>query len=75
MINKTNRLKYLTISLCEPNGDCIISFEMNDEISVVLPHVGDKVAVDGILREVTEKVFQYLPNIQTAVVEIRLKEQ
>ncbi|UPW82338.1 hypothetical protein [Lysinibacillus sp. Ag94] len=74
MLNQINTLKHLTISLCEPNGDSIISFDVNDHISVIVPNVGDKVCVDGIFRVVTQKVFQYLPNMQTAVVEITLKE-
>ena len=69
-------LKHITITFLEPNGDGIMSFNVNDTLSAIIPNVGDKVHVDaeGRYREVTERCFLFLENTTTIGVQIYLKE-
>lgn len=70
-------LEHITISFCEPNGDAIMSFNINDTISAIIPNVGDKVHVEaeGIFREVSERTFMFLENTRAIAVQIYLKER
>lgn len=69
-------LKHITITFCDPNGDGIMNFDINDTIPAIIPNVGDKVHVvaEGRYREVSERVFNFLENIETIAVQIYLKE-
>lgn len=67
-----NELKYIAINFCEPNGDVIMTYDINDSLSALIPNVGDMVNVEGTYREVTEKSFSYSP--KTIIVMIYLEE-
>lgn len=69
-------LEHITISVCEPNGDGIMTYNVNDTISAMIPNVGDEIYVelDGRYREVSKKTFRFLENIRTIQVQIYLKE-
>lgn len=75
-VRKVATLENITISFCEPNGDGIMSYNINGAISAMIPNVGDKVHVeaDGRYREVSEKAFMFLENTKAIVVQIYLKE-
>lgn len=68
----TNKLKYITINFCEPNGDIILNYDINDSLSALIPNEGDKVNIDGTYRKVIEKTFSYSPI--TIIVMIYLEE-
>jgi hypothetical protein len=67
-------LENITVSFCEPNGDGIMSYDINGAISASIPNVGDRVYVeaDGLYRLVSERMFMFLENTQTILVQIYL---
>lgn len=69
-------LEHVTISICEPNGDGIMTYNVNNTISAMIPNVGDEVYVEfeGRYREVLKKTFVFLENIRTIQVLIYLKD-
>lgn len=67
-----NDLKKVAISFCEPNGDGILNYEINDSLSALIPNVGDLVDVDGTYRKVFEKAFTY--STKTIIVMIYLEK-
>lgn len=68
----TKELKHIAINFCEPNGDVILNYSINNSLSGLIPNVGDKVNLDGTYRTVIEKAFSYSP--LTIIVKIYLKE-
>lgn len=65
-------LNNIAINFCESNGDAILTYDINDSLSALIPNVGDKVNLDGTYRKVTERAFNYSP--KTIIVLIYLEE-
>lgn len=69
-------LEHITISICEPNGDGIMTYNINNTISAMIPNVGEEVYVEheGRFREVFKKSFVFLKNTRAIQVLIYLKD-
>ncbi|MGE7926805.1 hypothetical protein [Lysinibacillus xylanilyticus] len=56
-------LEEITISFCEQNGDVIMTYDINNSLSALIPNVSDVVNIDGNYRAVSERAFTYSPEI------------
>ncbi|MFJ8516984.1 hypothetical protein [Lysinibacillus xylanilyticus] len=65
-------LEEITISFCEQNGDVIMTYDINNSLSALIPNVSDVVNIDGSYRAVSERAFTYSP--RSIIVTIYLEE-
>ncbi|KYG92363.1 hypothetical protein A0U40_05325 [[Bacillus] sp. KCTC 13219] len=67
-------LQGIKVCFCEPNGDSIFEYAIDNALTALVPNVGDRVDldIDGTYREVTERAFSYGP--RTIIVLVYLKE-
>lgn len=65
-------LEQITISFCEQNGDVIMTYDINNSLSALIPNVGDVVNIDGDYRAVSERAFTY--SSRSIIVTIYLEE-
>jgi len=65
-------LEEITISFCEQNGDVIMTYDINNSLSALIPNVSDVVNIDGNYRAVSERAFSYSP--RSIIVTIYLEE-
>ncbi|WP_427110553.1 hypothetical protein [Lysinibacillus xylanilyticus] len=65
-------LEEITISFCEQNGDVIMTYDINNALSALIPNVSDVVNIDGNYRAVSERAFTYSP--RSIIVTIYLEE-
>lgn len=65
-------LEEITISFCEQNGDVIMTYDINNSLSALIPNVTDVVNIDGNYRAVSERAFTYSP--RSIIVTIYLEE-
>ncbi|MFJ8511531.1 hypothetical protein [Lysinibacillus xylanilyticus] len=65
-------LEEITISFCEQNGDVIMTYDINNSLSALIPNVGDVVNIDGNHSAVSERAFTYSP--RSIIVTIYLEE-
>ncbi|TQR35953.1 hypothetical protein C7Y47_06620 [Lysinibacillus sphaericus] len=65
-------LEQITISFCEQNGDIIMTYDINNSLSALIPNVGDVVNMDDNYRAVSERTFTYSP--RSIIVTIYLEE-
>ncbi|MCY9549893.1 hypothetical protein [Lysinibacillus xylanilyticus] len=65
-------LEEITISFCEQNGDVIMTYDINNSLSALIPNVSDVVNIDGNYRAVSERAFTYSP--RSIIVTIYLEE-
>lgn len=67
-----NKLEYLTINFCEPNGDVVMTYDINSGLTTLIPNIGDEANIDGNYRVVTKRSFIY--SSITIIVMIYLEE-
>lgn len=67
-----SNLEQININFCEQNGDVIMTYDINDSLSALIPNVGDVVNIDGNYRAVSERAFTYSP--RSIIVTIYLEE-
>ena len=65
-------LEEITISFCEQNGDVIMTYDINNSLSALIPNVSDVVNIDSNYRAVSERAFTYSP--RSIIVTIYLEE-
>ncbi|MFJ7886972.1 hypothetical protein ACIQYL_02655 [Lysinibacillus xylanilyticus] len=65
-------LEEITISFCEQNDDVIMTYDINNSLSALIPNVSDVVNIDGNYRAVSERAFTYSP--RSIIVTIDLEE-
>ncbi|MFJ7183492.1 hypothetical protein [Lysinibacillus xylanilyticus] len=65
-------LEEITISFSEQNGDVIMTYDINNSLSALIPNVSDVVNIDGNYRAVSERAFTYSP--RSIIVTIYLEE-
>ncbi|KMY32254.1 hypothetical protein ACZ11_08900 [Lysinibacillus xylanilyticus] len=65
-------IEEITISFCEQNGDVIMTYDINNSLSALIPNVSDVVNIDGNYRAVSERAFTYNP--RSIIVTIYLEE-
>ncbi len=65
-------LEEIKISFCEQNGDVIMTYDINNSLSALIPNVSDVVNIDGNYRAVSERAFTYSP--RSIIVTIYLEE-
>lgn len=62
------KLENIHISFCEQNGDEMMSYEINDSLSALIPNIGDVVNIEDNYRTVSERAFTYSPrNIKVTI--------
>ncbi|MFB7160259.1 MULTISPECIES: hypothetical protein [unclassified Lysinibacillus] len=67
-----SNLEQININFCEQNGDVIMTYDINDSLSALIPNVGDVVNIDDNYRAVSERAFTYSP--RSILVTIYLEE-
>ncbi|MFJ5563527.1 hypothetical protein [Lysinibacillus xylanilyticus] len=65
-------IEEITVSFCEQNGDVIMTYDINNSLSALIPNVSDVVNIDGNYRAVSERAFTYNP--RSIIVTIYLEE-
>lgn len=55
------KLENIHISFCEQNGDEMMSYEINDSLSALIPNIGDVINIEDNCRAVSERAFTYSP--------------
>ena len=65
-------IEQITISFCEQNGDVIMTYDISNSLSALIPNVGDVVTIDDNYRAVSERAFTYSP--RSIIVTIYLEE-
>ncbi|MEB2301522.1 hypothetical protein LAV72_18110 [Lysinibacillus xylanilyticus] len=67
-----SNLEQININFCEQNGNVIMTYDINETLSALIPNVGDVVNIDGNYRAVSERAFTY--SARSIIVTIYLEE-